>query len=60
MELRAYVGEDDPEGRQLALARTLAVHAFLIDQGVRARIDIGGVSLATGGASNRVEVLTPP
>ena len=60
IELRAYVGGDDPvESRKLALARTLAVHAFLIDQGVRAAIDIGGVSQATDGGSDRVEVLTP-
>ena len=60
IELRAYVGGDDPvESRKLALARTLAVHAFLIDLGVRARIEIGGVSQATDMSSDRVEVLTP-
>ena len=60
LELRAYVGGDDPvESRKLALARALAVHAFLIDQGVRARIDIGGVSQATDTSSERIEVLTP-
>jgi hypothetical protein len=59
LELRAYVGGDDPvESRKLALARALAVHAFLIDQGVRAVIDIGGVSQADA-SPDRVEVLTP-
>jgi len=60
IELRAYVGGDDPvESRKLALARVLAVHAFLIDLGVRARIEIGGVSQAIDASSDRVEVLTP-
>lgn len=61
IELRAYAGGTDPtEARKIALARALSVRSYLIDQGVRARIEVGAfASSNTSGASERVDVLGP-
>ena len=62
VELRGYAtGDDDDEARKLALVRTLAVRMYLIDQGVRARIEVAAQSAPAkgGGAAERVDVMTP-
>jgi outer membrane protein OmpA-like peptidoglycan-associated protein len=57
IELRAYAGGADPtEARKVALARALSVRSYLIDLGVRARIEVG--AFASSG-SERVDVLGP-
>jgi len=60
MELRAYAGGTDiVESRNMALARVLAVRSFLIEQGVKARIDVGTFRPTSGGtnALQRVDVV---
>jgi hypothetical protein len=53
--LYGYAGTSDPvEARQLALARVLAVHAALIDLGLKADIVIGDFSQ---GSPDRVDVM---
>ena len=60
IELWAWAGADDPiEARKIAVACALAVHAYLIDQGIKVRIDIGGVAEAQGNSPNRVELVKP-
>jgi outer membrane protein OmpA-like peptidoglycan-associated protein len=61
IELRAYAAAGDPaDARKIALARALAVRSYLIDQGVKARIEVGAFAAAARGAGNeRVDVVTP-
>ncbi|HEY2875646.1 MAG TPA: OmpA family protein [Reyranella sp.] len=61
VELRGYAtGEDADDARKLALVRTLAVRMYLIDQGVRARIEVmAQAAPAKGGTKERVDVMTP-
>ena len=59
--LWAGANNDDPvEGGKLAFARALAVHAFLIDQGIRANIELGRLPDPPTVALDRVDVLAPP
>lgn len=60
IELWACASADDPaDAGKIAFARALAVHAFLIDQGVKASIEIAGYSEALGvGSPDRVDVMT--
>jgi hypothetical protein len=60
IELWASASADDPvDAGKIAFARALAVHAFLIDMGVKAEIEIAGYSEATGGGTpDRVDVMT--
>ena len=60
IELRAYAGGGNPEARKVSLARALAVRSYLIDRGVKSRIDVGAF-LADGasGPSERVDVVAP-
>ena len=61
IELRAYArGVDPNDARKVSLARALAVRSYLIDQGLKARIEVGAFSSdGTGGGAERVEVFTP-
>ena len=61
IELRAYAGGPDPaDARKVALARALAVRSYLIDLGVKARIEVGAFSAdGRNGASERVDVIAP-
>ena len=61
IEVRAYAtGPDPADARKIALARALAVRSYLIDQGVKARIEVGAFASETRGpGSERVDVLTP-
>lgn len=53
----AYAG-DPADARKVALARALAVRSYLIDQGVKAPIEIGEYDVATGDAPNeRVDIV---
>ncbi|HTR85674.1 MAG TPA: OmpA family protein [Reyranella sp.] len=55
VELRAVAGgSDQAEARKVALARALGVRSYLIDQGVKARIEVGAFG---GGGGERVDVL---
>lgn len=56
--LYGYAGDADPvEARKIALARVLAVHAGLIDLGMKADIEIGDFSQASEGVPDRVDVM---
>jgi hypothetical protein len=56
--LYGYGGASDPvEARKLALARVLAVHAALIDLGLKADIEIGDFSQASDASPDRVDVM---
>ncbi len=56
VELRAYASGDAPESRKIALARALVVRSYLIDRGVKTRIEVGGFAGADG---ERVDILVP-
>jgi outer membrane protein OmpA-like peptidoglycan-associated protein len=59
--LRGYAGGGDPDDdRKVALARTLSVRSYLIDLGVKAKIDIGTFAhLPSAGDSEYVDVVIP-
>ena len=62
VELQGYAtGADADEARKLALVRTLAVRMYLIDQGVKARIEVAAQPAPAkgGGGKERVDVVTP-
>ncbi len=62
IELRAYAGGTDVvESRKVALARALAVRSYLIDQSVKARIEVGtfGPAAKGIGAPERVDLVAP-
>ena len=62
IELRGYAtGGDADEVRKLALVRTLAVRMYLIDRGVKARIEVAAqaASAKSDGAKERVDIMTP-
>jgi hypothetical protein len=61
IQLRAYAsGRDFNDARNIALARGLAVRTYLIDRGVRARIEVGAFSSdGSGAGSDRVDVIGP-
>jgi hypothetical protein len=57
IELWACSSAEDPaDAGKIALARTLAVHAFLIDLGFKGNIEIGGYA-ETAGSADRVDVM---
>jgi outer membrane protein OmpA-like peptidoglycan-associated protein len=53
IELRAFA--DGPDSRKIALARALVVRSYLIDRGVKSRIEVGSFS----GDGESVEILVP-
>lgn len=56
VELRSVSENPDPDSRKISLARALIVRNYLIDKGVRSRIEIASI---VGGGGDRVEVLVP-
>jgi len=56
VELRSVSENGDPDGRKISLARALIVRNYLIDKGVRSRIEIASI---VGGGGERVEILVP-
>ena len=60
IEIRAYAGGADPDSRKISLARALVVRSYLIDKGVKARIEVGAFGGdSRGGSSDRVDILVP-
>jgi hypothetical protein len=60
VELRAYSGGDPGDARKVVLAHALSVRRDLIDQGVKARIEVSAFSASPrGGAGDRVDMVTP-
>ena len=55
VELRAFATGSDPDSRKIALARALVVRAYLLDRGVKARIEVGSFT----GDGEHVEILAP-
>lgn len=55
LELRALAADIGADSRKVALARALVVRSYLIDRGVKSRIEVG--SFSGDGAS--VEILVP-
>jgi outer membrane protein OmpA-like peptidoglycan-associated protein len=61
IEVRGYAsGEDTGDARKVALARALSVRSYLIDQGVRARIEVSAnAQPARAAPKERVDVMVP-
>jgi outer membrane protein OmpA-like peptidoglycan-associated protein len=60
IEVRAFAtGPDAADARKIALARALAVRSYLIDQGVKARIEVGAYAADARGGSERVDIVAP-
>jgi outer membrane protein OmpA-like peptidoglycan-associated protein len=60
IDLRAYAGGDPSDARKVALARALSVRSYLIDQGVKARIEVGAFAAPGRAAANeRVDIVMP-
>jgi outer membrane protein OmpA-like peptidoglycan-associated protein len=55
IELRAFATGGDLGSRKIALARALVVRAYLIDSGVKSRIEVGSFA----GDGEHVEILVP-
>ena len=55
IELRAFASGADPNSRMIALARALVVRSYLIDRGVKARIEVGSFA----GDGEHVDILAP-
>ena len=55
LELRALAADIGPDSRKVALARALVVRSYLIDRGVKSRIEVGSFS----GDGDSVEILVP-
>ena len=55
IELRGFAMGAEIDSRKVALARALVVRAYLIDRGVKARIEVGSFA----GEGSHVEILTP-
>jgi len=60
IEVRAYAGSGDPDSRKVSLARALVVRSYLIDKGIKTRIEVGAYGGdSRGGGSERVDILVP-
>lgn len=61
LEVRGYAsGDDTGDARKTALARALSVRSYLIDQGVRARIEVSAnAQPARTAPKERVDVMVP-
>lgn len=55
VELRAFAPDIGPDSRKIALARALVVRSYLIDRGVKSRIEVGSFS----GDGDSVDILVP-
>jgi hypothetical protein len=55
IELRAHAPDIGPDSRKIALARALVVRSYLMDKGVKSRIEVGSFS----GDGDSVEILVP-
>jgi outer membrane protein OmpA-like peptidoglycan-associated protein len=56
IELRAFTGNGDPADRKISLARALIVRTYLIDKGVKSKIEVGAFA---GDGNERVDILVP-
>jgi outer membrane protein OmpA-like peptidoglycan-associated protein len=55
LEVRGFAMGSELDSRKVALARALVVRAYLIDRGVKARIEVGSFA----GEGSHVEILAP-
>ena len=55
IELRAFAADIGPDSRKIALARALVVRSYLMDKGVKSRIEVGSFS----GDGDSVDILVP-
>lgn len=55
VELRAFALDTGPDSRKIALARALVVRSYLMDRGVKSRIEVGSFS----GDGDSVDILVP-
>jgi outer membrane protein OmpA-like peptidoglycan-associated protein len=56
VEVRTITENGEPDSRRISLARALIVRNYLIDKGVRSRIEIASI---VGDGGERVEILVP-
>ena len=60
IEIRAYAGGGGPDSRKVSAARAQAVRSYLIDRGLKTRIEAGAFGGdSRGGGSERVDILVP-
>ena len=58
IEIRAYAGTGDADSRKVSLARALVVRSYLIERGIKTRIEVGAYGgNSRGGGSERVDIL---
>jgi outer membrane protein OmpA-like peptidoglycan-associated protein len=57
VELRSFAGNGEPDSRKVSLARALNIRTYLIDKGVKSKIEIGTFSSTDG--NERVEIVVP-
>lgn len=57
VELRSFAGNGEPDSRKVSLARALNVRTYLIDKGVKSKIEIGTFSSSDG--NERVDIVVP-
>ena len=57
VELKSFAGNGEPDSRKVSLARALNVRTYLIDKGVKSKIEIGTFSSSDG--NERVEIVVP-
>ena len=55
IELRAFAVDSGPDSRKIALARALVVRSYLMDKGVKSRIEVGSFS----GDGDSVDIMVP-
>ena len=55
IELHAFATGSEPDSRKIALARALVVRSYLIDRGLKSRIEVSGFA----GDGERVDILVP-
>ncbi len=56
VEVRTVADSGEPDSRRISLARALIVRNYLIDKGVRSKIEIASI---VGDGGERVEILVP-
>lgn len=57
VELKSFAANGEPDSRKVSLARALNVRTYLIDKGVKSKIEIGTFSSSDG--NERVEIVVP-
>lgn len=57
VEVRSFAANGEPDSRKVSLARALNIRTYLIDKGVKSKIEIGTFSSSDG--NERVDIVVP-